>query len=796
MSPERLRDDPLSGSGRAALARWAPLLAVAAVLVFFAPALQPSARFLHLDTGRLHEPTKRFIAEEFSKGRFPTWNPYNGLGAPVIAGGTDSLLHPFSLLLLVLPFEVAFKAWILCSYLLAALGGYAWCRALRLGPLASAAAGVALALSGFLVAQSNNVTYLTAYAALPWIFAAVHAFVSAGGPGRLALVGAASALCAAAGDPQAWGIALAAILPYAILAAAGPGERARAARRGAAAVLVAGVAAAPFMLPIASWIPHSSRSGPLLPIDVGRWNLHPVRLLELALPPVFHGAPGALPDPIFDAYLGNEWTHYPWVASLYAGTAAVALAAVGARRATRARWLLAAAAAFAWMATGPYLGFWQIARHVPVLSSFRYWEKVAIWPTLLIAVSAAHGIDALAADAGLARRAASWAGAVAGIVLVVAGVLWIQPSLVQRLVGDPAPEAGFVIAHATSALGHVALVCAAFSLACRAMARAPTRRFAPALLALLVVGDLVTVNHDAYVLSTAETWRTPPVAAPAKQADPLPRLVVPFPPFRDRWPELSTWDNVRRWGSRVLDSPWNVPARVGNFQPYAGMIERRMFRYLAARNFTPTIASGLWGVAYIVVPERPEAASQAGLPPPYRVAGVDPDLPAFLVEIPHRPRAYLAPMLVPTDEAGALRLALDPAFAASGGVAVEEKLPSGWEPAAGDARIVRDDPCRTELDVRADRPALLVLNDALAPGWSAAVDGVPTEIVPANYLARGVWVPPGSHRVAFEYQTPGLSVGLTLLALLAVALAGWKVVSVLPASRRGWFVQRKAPTCR
>jgi uncharacterized membrane protein YfhO len=77
------------------------------------------------------------------------------------------------------------------------------------------------------------------------------------------------------------------------------------------------------------------------------------------------------------------------------------------------------------------------------------------------------------------------------------------------------------------------------------------------------------------------------------------------------------------------------------------------------------------------------------------------------------------------------------------------------------------------VGVRAAGRALLVLDDAFAPGWSASVDGAAAEILPANYLARGVWVPAGAHQVVFEYRTPGLREGWAVLAAGVAVIAAW-----------------------
>jgi Bacterial membrane protein YfhO len=91
--------------------------------------------------------------------------------------------------------------------------------------------------------------------------------------------------------------------------------------------------------------------------------------------------------------------------------------------------------------------------------------------------------------------------------------------------------------------------------------------------------------------------------------------------------------------------------------------------------------------------------------------------------------------------------------------------------AAGTAKVVElsDDVLEVETDATA--AALLVTSDAYYEGWRATVDGRPARVVRANYLLRGLAVPPGRHRVRFEFAPAsfryGAALSLASLALLA-----------------------------
>ncbi|HEY6105509.1 MAG TPA: hypothetical protein VIV59_05985, partial [Anaeromyxobacteraceae bacterium] len=489
-------------------------MVMAAVLaVFFAPAIFSSDQFLYRDAGRMHWPIKRYVAEQWRQGHLPEWNPYLGLGVPLVAGAVDAVQHPFNLLLVVLPFGAGFKLWILLSYLVAAGGGYAWARRLGRGWHASLAAGLAFALSGYLVSSSDNHTYLTTLAALPWLFAAAHAWLERGGPGRLALLGLASGLCAAGGDPQAWGFGVFA-LPFYSLAICGRerGPLARL-RRGAGAVAAAIVGAAPFIVPVLAWMPHSSRGGAVSEGEIARWSLPPLRILEMALPHMFRDQEGTLGSWVYIAFGGGALTPIPWALSIYAGISVIALALFGMVRSRPARWLLVGAAVPTWMALGVHGGFGWLLSSLPVLKGFRYWEKMAVWPSLLLAMAAAHGIDALLeSDQAGRKRFTAAVGGVASLALALSGLLALASGGAARLVerAPPSPQAARVFHQAAGAfvdnlregLLESGSVCLVLVLVLLVFRRRALRPLGAALLALVVVFDLVAANARGYILAS------------------------------------------------------------------------------------------------------------------------------------------------------------------------------------------------------------------------------------------------------------------------------------------------------
>jgi hypothetical protein len=294
----------------------------------------------------------------------------------------------------------------------------------------------------------------------------------------------------------------------------------------------------------------------------------------------------------------------------------------------------------------------------------------------------------------------------------------------------------------------------------------------------VAVLDLFVAGAHAYVVSTPERWpRSSEILAYLRRQPGIPSVVTPINPLHLEEGEPVN-ASASRYASLVAYPEFNTPEHIRNFDPYTGMVAARQKRFLrrsgGARAATSRL--GLWGVEYAVIPLGPEIASQAGLHGRLEVVAHDAKLRTYLVRLPHRPRAYLAQELRSVDRREAMEFALSADPAGTSASVIEGPVPPDHAPPQGEVVFLADDPERIVLETRADRLALVVLNDVFAPGWSATVDGAPAEILPANYLARGVWVDAGTHRLVFRYRTPGLAAGWLVFALGVAAAVGALVI--------------------
>ncbi len=77
-------------------------------------------------------------------------------------------------------------------------------------------------------------------------------------------------------------------------------------------------------------------------------------------------------------------------------------------------------------------------------------------------------------------------------------------------------------------------------------------------------------------------------------------------------------------------------------------------------------------------------------------------------------------------------------------------------------------PQRVVLTARLRSAGLVVLSDALYPGWQLTIDGKPSEIIRTNRAMRGAMVPSGVHQLVYKYAPRSVQYG-TALSVLGIA---------------------------
>jgi len=96
----------------------------------------------------------------------------------------------------------------------------------------------------------------------------------------------------------------------------------------------------------------------------------------------------------------------------------------------------------------------------------------------------------------------------------------------------------------------------------------------------------------------------------------------------------------------------------------------------------------------------------------------------------------------------------------------------------GTVSITDYQPKHVTLQANALTPAVLLLNDRIAPEWKVWVDQKPAPLLRCNYLMRGVFLTPGGHKVEFRFQPSLTPLYVSLCAWgIGILTAGYVVYS-------------------
>jgi hypothetical protein len=735
---------------------------VTITLIFYHGLWWPGLILIKRDAFRLFLPVKQHLIVRLSAGELPQWFPYDALGRPFIGATHTGVFHPFNSLYFILPAPDAYRASILISCLLAAMGTFVLSRRLLISQPGALLAGIAFALSGYIVSFTENIHFLYSICALPFFCAALEKALS----GDRAWVVAPACVWATVflnGDVQTgyyYGF-----IALAWLAARAPGSYREAglklALTGTLAVLLAGIQLGP------SWTVFmgSERTHPDQFLEEALfWSTSPLRLLTmLAWPVAEHVNPALVAHTLFEVPASGLLAD-----SLYLGAPVIVLALLGAwhRRDLRVLVLLGCVALV--LALGRYGGLYRIFYHVvPFWSAFRYPEKLMGVVSFAAAMLAGAGLDALwarkgspvlwlamailCATAGFALRteaAATWTAAHFGAA----------PGLAHEITSSAALA---FLYSAAATLGAWLITVGIRKQVLREAAALP-------LLVLLVTLDLARANLGAYHTGPSEAATfIPPLteAIRAQEGSLVPgrfRLVATQEEIV-HWPEEVTRTlgyhgalSVER--RQALDVEHNaafqlesaLPQLAGYSTQFAETMRHGMgFKAAARFNVTYYISRRYHlkgpNLSRMIVAELPSY-----------------DLALFRNPLPPKPRVYLSKnperAVKPVDPAA---LFTRPDFL-SGEVDVIETTDRTLPGPVTDgfARIERYAPEDVQVRVETPQPAVLILLDSFDKGWTAALEsGAPLPIMRANALVRAVAVPAGKHVITFSYQTPLLKAG-------------------------------------
>jgi hypothetical protein len=225
------------------------------------PPTHPHGNLLQGDLIQLVTPSLDRVRDAFADGRWPLWNRYTGAGMPLLADPQSQAFQPLVLLGYPLPLLRAAGVVAALRVLLALVFGFLWMRRQGLGEAPALAGALAFGLGGFLLLWLGWPIANSA-ALLPLVLYGIARCDDPGGRRDALLLALGTLALLLGGHPEtilyALGVALAFLAGRTF--ARPRGLRGALARRAGVAMLVAGMAAAPALLPAAEYLPKTMRA--------------------------------------------------------------------------------------------------------------------------------------------------------------------------------------------------------------------------------------------------------------------------------------------------------------------------------------------------------------------------------------------------------------------------------------------------------------------------------------------------------------------------------------------------------
>ncbi|MFI5180228.1 MAG: hypothetical protein ACHQPI_02430 [Thermoanaerobaculia bacterium] len=760
--------------------RIAPAAVAALFLVRFAPFLVGGTLYSR-DAGFFFAPWRALLPKLSANG-FPFWNDLLSNGRAFAADPNAAVFWPLA----PLAFLLSPSALALANVALLLGLFYVSLRAIRLGAVPAAAGTAVLLFSGVL----QTIPLLAGLPSAAPLAPAAVAFwaLGAGRPPAarfLALGGGALALSFFGGEPSvtATGGAACVALAFGRLAVRprpSPGETLRRLTAIGGAVLLAAGLAAVQLVPAWGLLRRSTR-GTELQAEQGAlyWSVRPSRLLTL-LEPRLPGDPGTESTA---GYWGSGTFDggQPYYPDIALGLVPLLLAAV-ALGVPRGRAALGLAGGAALLSFGRFLpGYPVFARRLPI---FRYPEKWWVVATLALSMAAAVGVGRLLAmdrderdrTLRMLRRASLALAAPLGAVALLA---FLSPRALRTVLWEASLGTGPAPASlVASVLWPLALGGAAAMLVAALFSELVRRGRASRLALLLILSVLFLADGARRVAGTLPagppglfSTRTPDVGRVAEES-----MRGRF--FDDRADDRAT--GVRRTLEGRGFDPLRAAAGVFWGIPYA--LENDVDRMTPPESVGAVFeAESLpWGEEKVTrlreagVAVVRTAATPLDPPGVEEIARIGSGGDRIMRIVPTRPEFLFAAEAVVARNAHAARRLIrsnlrDPLRSAV--IEVPGVPESSRAGGAGTAEVVARSNRRVALQVTVSPPVgILVTTRSFGAEWTAAMDGRPLPLFRCDGYLTAAFVPPGEHRIDFEYDTgPFLRGGIVSALSLAVA---------------------------
>ena len=376
------------------------LVLVASLVAMFWKVAFTSAMFFYRDVYNYTFPSARFIHDLCRQGFLPYWNPYLNYGQPVLANPNLLFFYPFTLLIVLLPVDVAFTLHFLVHFALAGIGVYVLARSWEQTIQAAFFAAIVFMFSGPVLSLGDLYNESACAAWIPWALLVTDRALASTRLRMWILLVVIFSLQWLAGEPLTMLATFGLCFAYSFYrCSAGKSLWSKPNLRvlttfflvGAGMILLCAVQ----FLPASSLLSQSRRGLQGLRFrETSNWAVNPLALADMIVPD-FYGSGIGVPT-------GWVWlmsdSNLPYFLSIFIGFVPIfcALAGWALGRDRRRNFVAGAAGGLLLLSFGHFTPIFSLAYLlIPPLAVVRYPVKLLVPVTMLLAILAGWGFDAL-----------------------------------------------------------------------------------------------------------------------------------------------------------------------------------------------------------------------------------------------------------------------------------------------------------------------------------------------------------------------------------------------------------------
>lgn len=690
-------------------------------------------------------PWREMVLKSWASGHVPLWNPYELAGTPLLANSQSAALYPPHIVLGVLHVPTApamtILAWLHLFW--AGLGTYLLARRLGASKEGALVAGASFELSAFLLTWTGLPSVITTVSWIPWVLAGALTLFESATLKRAVLLSAAIGMMILSGHLQFVAYGFMALVLLAI-GTAGAAKRAKPLLPISLAMIAGVMLAAPQLLPVLQYGQFSHRRGTATEDGYTAYTAGAIKPFELGN--LF--TPYALGSPREPVDIGGQKISAYWPAVAKQG-ANLAESAV-----TIGPFVLGLLFLVPWRdrRLWPIAGIGLLALllalgtilNKPLYFLIPGWSSTGS-PGRIIALF----VLACCVLAGVAfgNKSSEKDNTRAIALVVLVAVLGVLLNLLGGAGASSAPEqlreAVEAIRSSSSSSGQLMIAVAVAAGALVLLMRPSLAKYRPLLVAVPVV---LALPFAATIIMTGKPLE--PIAA----IDSNSRVAILNEP----------WDLLTAAPATL---PPNLPSLSGIHEigGYDSLLHRDTKSLLDGINGKDAAPPANGNMMFVKPGFDVEKAKEAGVTDVWS----------------RRERPELGQ---PTSTDGMYRYTLP---GSTGRLAF-----SGTS-----AKILVDS--GSTIRIETEGAGILTFRDRYMPGWTVSVDGRPMSLGSADSektsAGSAVWkqigLPEGSHKVAFDYSPPGMSLGF-LFALAALLVMGGAFI----AQRRADQKQGQAET--